>query len=113
MLILALQIRQSDPEIAQGHVWRTMPEEFHDAGEAYAGAEHESGIGITQLMRDDPSGDSRRSGDFVQRFADLTTFTSLINAQALLSSAQQASPVAPVRPVIEDCHGIKVSDPYR
>ena len=58
-----------------------MPEEFHDAGEAYAGAEHESGIGITQLMRDDPSGDSRRSGDFVQRFADLTTFTSLINAQ--------------------------------
>ncbi len=43
----------------------------------------------------------------------LTTFTSLINAQAPLSSAQQASPVAPVRPVIDDYHGIKVSDPYR
>ena len=72
LLILALQIRQSDSEIAHGHVWRAMPEEFHDAGKAYAGAEHECGIGMSELMRDDPRGDSRRGGDFVQRFADST-----------------------------------------
>src|SRR5580704_601068 len=49
-----------------------MTEEFHDAGKTYASAEHECGVGVSKLMRDDPGGDSRRGGDFVQRFADST-----------------------------------------
>ena len=49
-----------------------MTEEFHDAGKSYSSAEHECGVGVSKLMWDDPGGDSRRSGDFMQRFADST-----------------------------------------
>jgi len=69
-LILAFQVRQGDSEIAHGHVRGAMTEEFHDAGKAYASAEHECGVGVSKLMRDDPRGDSRRGGDFVQRFTE-------------------------------------------
>src|ERR1017187_5551465 len=47
-----------------------MTEEFHDAGKAYASAEHERGVGMSKLMGDDPRGDSRRSGDAVQGFTE-------------------------------------------
>lgn len=39
--------------------------------------------------------------------------TSGSNAQAPVSSAPRDPPVAPVKPVVDDYHGIKVSDPYQ
>src|ERR1700730_5033806 len=69
-LIFALQVRQSDAEIAHGHVWRAVPEELHDAGKAYASTEHECGVRVSELMRDDPRGDSCRFGDLVEGFTE-------------------------------------------
>jgi hypothetical protein len=47
----------SDPEIAHGRVRGPMTEEFHDAGKAYASAEHECGVGVPLpgLRREDQS----------------------------------------------------------
>ena len=38
LLILALQVRQGDSEIAHRHVWGAVPEELHDSGKAYTRA---------------------------------------------------------------------------
>jgi hypothetical protein len=70
LLIFALQVRQGDSEIAHGHVRGAMTEEFHDAGKADARAEHECGVGVSKLMRDDARGDSRCSRDVVQCFTE-------------------------------------------
>jgi hypothetical protein len=43
-----------------------MTEEFHDAGKAHASAEHECGVGMSELMWNDPRGDACRSGDRVE-----------------------------------------------
>ena len=50
-----------------------MTEEFHDAGKAYARAEHECGVGMSELMRDDPRGD----------ILGLTTLTHLSTSQMI------------------------------
>lgn len=54
------------------------------------------------------------------RFATLMIFGVSIailvfssNAQAPVSGTPQAAPVAPVKPVVDEYHGINVSDPYR
>jgi hypothetical protein len=49
LLILALQVRQGDSEISHGHVRGAMAQEFHDAGKAYASAEHERGVGVPAM----------------------------------------------------------------
>jgi hypothetical protein len=67
---VAGQVKQGDSEIAHGHVRGAMTEEFHDAGKAYASAEHAFGVGMSKLMRDDPRGDSCRCGDLVEGFTE-------------------------------------------
>src|SRR5271165_196145 len=70
LLIFALQVRQCHSEIAHGHVWRTVSEELHNAGKAYPSTEHECGIRVPELVRDDPPGDSCSFGDLVEGFAE-------------------------------------------
>lgn len=50
---------------------------------------------------------------FVVAACVAAVLTSSLNAQVQNSNAPKAPPIAPTKPVINDYHGIKVSDPYR
>jgi hypothetical protein len=71
-LIFASQVRRGDSKIAYSHVWRTVSEELHDAGKAYASTEQECSVRVSELRRDDPLGDSCRFGDLVEGFSEST-----------------------------------------
>ena len=57
-LELALEIGQGHIHIAHGHARIGVAEQFHDRGEAHAGAKHFRSVSVAQLMRDDTGGQS-------------------------------------------------------
>jgi hypothetical protein len=67
----ALQVSEGDIEIQHGHVGRGVTEEFHDGGEIHSGAKHLTGIGVSELVRNDALSNARRGGHLVQVSAEV------------------------------------------
>ena len=69
-LELALEIGEGDIDVAHGHGRIDVAEQFHQDGEADAGAKHLCGVGMPELMRDDICGESERVTDLMQVIAE-------------------------------------------
>ena len=70
-LELTLQVGESDVEVDHGHLGGGMAEEFHQCGKIDTTAKQFAGVGVSELMRDDASGDARGGGNFMQIGAEL------------------------------------------
>ena len=74
---LAFEVGQSDVDIEHGHVGRTVSEQFHHRGKAYAGTQHLRGIGVPELMGNDLGWQTRGETDLMQVVAKLPYHGSL------------------------------------
>ena len=70
-LELTLQVRESDVEVDHGHLGRGMSEQFHQRGKINAAAKHFAGVGVAELMRNDPAGNADGSTNLVEIGAEL------------------------------------------
>ena len=68
---LTLQVGERDVEIDHGHLGGGMAEQFHQGRQIDAAAEHLAGIGVTELMRNDATGNAGGSRHLVQIGAEL------------------------------------------
>ena len=64
-LKLALQIHLSDFHVEHSHSWGGVSKQFHNGGQADAGAEHFGGVRMAELMGDDAGADSDGGGYLV------------------------------------------------
>ena len=67
----AVEVRRGHFEVAQGHPRIGMAEQFHEGGKAHTSPKHLRGIGVPELMRHDPGGESEGMTDLVQVIAKL------------------------------------------
>ena len=86
-LEFSLEIRQCHVEIAHGHFGIGMAEQFHECRKAHPSAKHLRGIGMPELMRHDPGGESERMTDLMQ------VITKLVKDCVLAVPASEQSPV--------------------
>ena len=58
---LALQIVRSNLDVPHRHPWIDVAEEFHERRQGYARANHLTGVGVSELVRNDAGGNTGRS----------------------------------------------------
>ena len=70
-LVFALEVGRGHFEVAQGHSWIGMAEQFHEGGKAHTSPKQLRGIGMPELMRHNPGGKPERITNLMQVIAKL------------------------------------------